>query len=253
MSIRAKILLLGVIPTVLAALFIGVLAVYFHTTVLTRQIVESGKNFTYTLGLAVEDAMLANDYSIVSEIDNSFNKLGLVLANFVYRGDGVLVAAAPNDKKVIDVFNKEFQKIINEGKIKGMEFFNSPVPLVLKDSSYSRFIVTYYGIQNGILGYAFAVFPTAFDAVVKTQKKLVLIVNGVSVVFVLFLVVVSVLLGNSLANRLEYLKEAAENLSLGDLDTPIEYKGKDELSSVAESLERMRQSLKAAIERLRRR
>lgn len=46
---------------------------------------------------------------------------------------------------------------------------------------------------------------------------------------------------------------AADSISRGDLDIPIELKTGDEMETLAESIERMRISLKAAIERMRRR
>jgi methyl-accepting chemotaxis protein len=49
------------------------------------------------------------------------------------------------------------------------------------------------------------------------------------------------------------LAAAAESISRGDLDVPIEVKTGDEMQDLAEAIERMRASLKAAIERLRRR
>jgi len=50
-----------------------------------------------------------------------------------------------------------------------------------------------------------------------------------------------------------HLSAAAESMSRGDLDVEIEVKTGDEMEDLAEALERMRASLKAAIERLRRR
>jgi len=49
-----------------------------------------------------------------------------------------------------------------------------------------------------------------------------------------------------------YLSSAAESISRGDLDTPIFAETGDEMEDLARSIERMRTSLKAAIERLRR-
>ena len=49
-----------------------------------------------------------------------------------------------------------------------------------------------------------------------------------------------------------YLSSAAESISRGDLDTPIIAETGDEMEDLARSIERMRTSLKAAIERLRR-
>ncbi len=54
-----------------------------------------------------------------------------------------------------------------------------------------------------------------------------------------------------LTNAALYLSSAAESISRGDLDTPIIAETGDEMEDLARSIERMRVSLKAAIERLR--
>ena len=50
-----------------------------------------------------------------------------------------------------------------------------------------------------------------------------------------------------------YLSEVADKISMGELDTPIRVKAKGEVAVLAESIERMQTSVKAAIERLQRR
>jgi methyl-accepting chemotaxis protein len=50
-----------------------------------------------------------------------------------------------------------------------------------------------------------------------------------------------------------YLSEVADKISMGELDTPIRVKAKGEVGVLAESIERMQTSVKAAIERLQRR
>jgi methyl-accepting chemotaxis protein len=49
------------------------------------------------------------------------------------------------------------------------------------------------------------------------------------------------------------LSEVADKISMGDLDTPIQVRGKGEVRVLAESIERMQTSVKAAIERLQKR
>lgn len=49
------------------------------------------------------------------------------------------------------------------------------------------------------------------------------------------------------------LSEVADRISMGELDTPINIKAKGEVAVLAESIERMQTSVKAAIERLQRR
>lgn len=53
-------------------------------------------------------------------------------------------------------------------------------------------------------------------------------------------------------NSVESLIEASDSISRGDLDVPIDVEMGGDMQTLAESIERMRTSLKAAIERLRR-
>jgi HAMP domain-containing protein len=49
------------------------------------------------------------------------------------------------------------------------------------------------------------------------------------------------------------LIDAAEKISIGDLDTEIKLDTKDEISDLAETIGRMQESIRLSIERLRRR
>jgi methyl-accepting chemotaxis protein len=57
----------------------------------------------------------------------------------------------------------------------------------------------------------------------------------------------------SVVKPILYLSEVADKISLGELDTPVNVKAKGEIAVLAESIERMQASVKAAIERLQRR
>jgi nitrogen fixation/metabolism regulation signal transduction histidine kinase len=58
---------------------------------------------------------------------------------------------------------------------------------------------------------------------------------------------------NMIVNPLTHLITAADSISRGDLEMPIEVATGDELEDLAGAMERMRASIKAAVERLRRR
>ncbi len=62
-----------------------------------------------------------------------------------------------------------------------------------------------------------------------------------------------IILANSISKPIKELAAAAQRISLGELELPIEIKGDGEIRELASSLERMRISIKSAIERLRRR
>jgi HAMP domain-containing protein len=76
---------------------------------------------------------------------------------------------------------------------------------------------------------------------------------GVTVAALIAGAVADQLLARPIVVAAAHLATAAESISRGDLDTEINVNTGDEMESLADSLERMRGSLKAAIERLRRR
>lgn len=79
---------------------------------------------------------------------------------------------------------------------------------------------------------------------------------------IFYAVIISVLLillvriffsARSVIKPILHLAEVADRISMGELDTPVRVKAKGEVAILAESIERMQTSVKAAIERLQRR
>jgi len=83
--------------------------------------------------------------------------------------------------------------------------------------------------------------------------------DKIKIFYVVILCVILVLLvriyfyARSVIQPIRYLSEVADKISMGELDTPIQIKQKGEVGALAESIERMQTSVKAAIERLRKR
>jgi HAMP domain-containing protein len=75
----------------------------------------------------------------------------------------------------------------------------------------------------------------------------------VILVALVFLLMVVYFYSRSVIHPIRYLSEVADRISMGDLDTPIQIKAKGEVGLLAESVERMQTSVKAALERLQKR
>jgi HAMP domain-containing protein len=77
--------------------------------------------------------------------------------------------------------------------------------------------------------------------------------------YIVILIVLVVLLAviyfysRSVIYPIRHLSEVANKISMGDLDAPIQIKATGEVGVLAESIERMQTSVKAAIERLQKR
>jgi len=81
----------------------------------------------------------------------------------------------------------------------------------------------------------------------------------IKIFYLVILCVIIVLLvriyfyARSVIHPIRYLSEVADKISMGELNTPIQMKGQGEVGVLAESIERMQISVKAAIERLQKR
>lgn len=74
----------------------------------------------------------------------------------------------------------------------------------------------------------------------------------ISVVLIILLAVIY-FYSRSVIRPIRHLSEVADKISMGELDTPIQIRAKGEVRVLAESIERMQTSVKAAIERLQKR
>ncbi len=75
----------------------------------------------------------------------------------------------------------------------------------------------------------------------------------ISILMILIAIFVAVALGRNISRPLIVLTDAAEAISLGDFSTPIQIDSQDEIGDLARAIDRMRQSLQKAMDRLRKR
>ena len=81
-------------------------------------------------------------------------------------------------------------------------------------------------------------------------RNIILMVLGALIVIIGFCIIIY---GYRLTRNIQYLTEAADRISVGDLEAEIEIKSTDEIGNLAEAISRMQDSLRFSIERLRRR
>jgi HAMP domain-containing protein len=87
----------------------------------------------------------------------------------------------------------------------------------------------------------------------RAQSSLRLIMIGFTVIAAVIGTWLAVRITRSVTVPVGKLVKAADQISVGDLDAVMEVHSQDEIGELADSLERMRVSMKAAIERLRKR
>lgn len=73
----------------------------------------------------------------------------------------------------------------------------------------------------------------------------------IGAIFLIGLIII--IYGYRLTRNIQYLTEAADRISVGDLEAEIDVHSKDEIGNLADAISRMQDSLRFSIERLRRR
>lgn len=68
-----------------------------------------------------------------------------------------------------------------------------------------------------------------------------------------FLLIVTFFYSRSVIRPIRQLADVADKISMGDLETSVKIKAKGEVGLLAESIDRMQTSVKAAIERMQKR
>ena len=89
----------------------------------------------------------------------------------------------------------------------------------------------------------------AFIALKETQN-FAYILLGITVVVVLL---IALLMAKSIVNPIRKLTDAADRISVGELDVEIDIRTKDEIAALGNAISRMQDSIRLSIERLRRR
>ncbi len=195
-------------------------------------------------------------------------KIGQTGYTFLYElpGDGnswnVLVHPDPNMVGT-DLSERKgpqgFQKIIQStsGGKEANGFYTQPKP---NGEQVDHFM---FSAPVGDTGYVIAatleqdsmiqpahVLNTQLDKTYYNMRNRSLFILGGIAVF--FLIIVT-WFGHRLTRRIQSLTDVAERISVGELEAEVQVKGKDEISSLAEAISRMQESVRLSIERLRRR
>lgn len=91
----------------------------------------------------------------------------------------------------------------------------------------------------------------AMEEIQRAQSSLLLLMIGFTVIAALLGAGLAVGITRSVTVPVGQLVKAADRISMGKLDAAMEVHSRDEIGELADSMERMRVSLKAAIERLK--
>lgn len=200
-------------------------------------------------GALIAGDVLNNDNTLVDQLKQMVYKENIEAGSAtLYLGETAVASSrsGASGRGVGETITQEiFNYVLNQGK----EFIGTET---IGEISYVSAYVPIKDISNQIIGiYSVSVRETWFRQFQNYIRNFIIIVIGAAI---LFSVLLTYIVATRMTKPIEMITEAANKISLGDLDVPIQVKtGGDEIGRLADSLDRMRISLKSAIERLRKR
>ena len=153
----------------------------------------------------------------------------------------------------------EYILIQNSEKEVLAKTFNGPVPDKSKLTNVSylkegktvecRDIVV--PVEEGYLGFIRIGMKQSYikNKVQDVNQYIIMIIVGITIIGI----IVVLILANRIISPIIYLTQKADDISQGNLDEKIAVRTRDEIQHLGEALERLRESVKIALERLKKR
>jgi HAMP domain-containing protein len=127
---------------------------------------------------------------------------------------------------------------------------DNPFAQVFKDASGKTEYFVAYPIENKLGSVHLALDARTIGEPAARSINITLIVLGITLALVS---AIASYFANAISKRMLNLANLADKVSMGDLEQPISAASKDEIGDLAQALERMRISLRAAVTRISRR
>jgi len=243
-SLRVKITTFVVAGTVIFSAIMITAIYYYLSKTLTQSLIEQGRMVGMNLAeLAAEKLVIDDVVSLRMNIEKYRQ-----YSNIEY-----VIIEDFNHQVQTDTYNGDVpQELINANSFDISENSGYHIQLVSVNAGGSdqQFYDILVPIKEGLMGFTRVGMKKSYvDA--EIQKTLLYLGIITSAGILVSIVVALVIITTQITRPVLYLTKAAENISLGNLDLSIEIKVKNELQILAAAIDRMRESLKTCLERIK--
>ncbi len=217
---------------------------YYVKNLLTASLVEQGKILAGNVSELAAEKLIENDIIALKSMIEKYKQY----SNIEY-----ILIEDFNYQIKTDTYNGNVPKEILRHNVSGISADNRAMYRLINISS--RNIEVYdivQPIKEGLLGFVRVGMKKSYvDSHIRETilhlSFVFLIGTFLAIILALFIITLQI------TRPITYLTHMAENISLGEFDKPVRLKVKNEIGVLANAIERMRESLKTAMERLQKR
>ena len=245
-SLRLKITSWLIVGIILITSGIMVVVVYNVQTSLENELIKRGQAIGATLAKATGSLILENDFVLLKQkVDDTSE----------FESVSYVIIEDESNRILSDSFNgnvpPELQVIkrqLDYGLVTTRT--DTIVNYNFQESQQTVFEIL-SPVEEGVVGYIrIGLLKSYVDDQIENTVIIILITIALSIILSL---IAAFALVKRITQPIVFLTDAADKISMGELSSNLDVSRNDEIGDLGHAIERMRESLKAAIERLKKR
>lgn len=239
LSIRWKIIGILIISNIILGLSLVITINQTVSESLGKEVIERGRTIGANLAqYSAEQIIEEDEVGLRQLITNGLN-FESVAYILIQKSEGGILS---------DTYNGNVPEELAKVTTPSTEELSSPAQIYIEAEDAKCYDI-WVPVEEGFLGYIRVGMKQDYvsNSVNKTTKIILLIILGVT----LFGVILVTFLANLIINPILYLTKRAEEISQGELEEKVTVNTKDELSKLGDALDRLRESVKIALDRLK--
>lgn len=238
MNIQSKLAVTYITLLSIGVVVISSYAILSIRSFLLNEAIQNFENDAHTFAVSFEDPRQENN--LLSKVKFVSDLTGYNIAVFDSVGDQLLSYPNTGFVPASEFLNPEVQKKLSEtGK-----------PLIINEEELENLIV-FEQIQSNGTNARYLRISQPKDELYAAEASIRHLIYGAMIGSILVVVLISFYFARYLAKPITQLKEAALDISKGNLDREIHLKRSDEFGTLAQSLNQMAGTLKADNEKLK--
>ncbi len=239
-SLRWKISVLMLVSNIIIALFLIFFMRYQVYRNLGKELIEKGKIISQGFALFATEQIDAQDKIALRQLVSNITDYEFIEFIIIQGSDSTVLA---------DTYNGNVPEILLNEPFPADEEVIRPKLISFGEEETSVYEI-WTPVEEGYLGYVRV--GVKQDYVLQRVRETAFRVIGIIVLAVVVLwVVVIIIITKKIINPITYLTKKADDISQGKLDEEIYLVTHDEIEKLGQALERLRESVKIALGRLK--
>jgi HAMP domain-containing protein len=239
LSLRWKISGILVLSNLILGLIIVIIVNQTVSENLSKELIERGR--TIALNLAQYSAEQIMDEDVVGLRQ-------LITGSLSFESVAYILIQSSEDSVLVDTYNGDIPQELLQKSNSNVDLDKLPELVYIREADMECFDI-WEPVEEGDLGYIRIGMKKAYIDELVYQTNLILIsaIFGITLLGIL----VVLFLANRIIKPILYLTARADDISKGELEEKVSVGTNDEIESLGQALERLRESVKIALDRLK--